>query len=220
MNKKKIVFRGLMVLIIMLFSVSIFTIWNGYRHANDLVATNPNLVTATKTRFSEWQQYALLAIEDPDFFDHHGVDLVTDGAGLTTITQALVKRTYFDDFRPGFAKIEQTLAAIGYDIALKKEDQLSLFFELAYLGSSSSDQVIGFEAASKDYFNKPFGDIAENEFLQLVAMLIAPDHLNPVTSPEALSDRVARIETLLAGNCKPTGLRDVYLTACGEDHDS
>ncbi|MDD2770086.1 MAG: hypothetical protein PHT19_15275 [Methylococcus sp.] len=56
-----------------------------------------------------WQQYGkhltlsnltsdrlklLLAVEDPTFFEHHGVDLNTPGAGMTTISQSLVKLLY------------------------------------------------------------------------------------------------------------------------------
>lgn len=40
---------------------------------------------------SAWQLDALLKIEDPAFYRHKGVDLKTPGAGLTTITQSLVK---------------------------------------------------------------------------------------------------------------------------------
>ena len=40
---------------------------------------------------SAWQKDALLRVEDPSFYEHHGVDLHTPGQGLTTITQALVK---------------------------------------------------------------------------------------------------------------------------------
>jgi hypothetical protein len=34
----------------------------------------------------------LLAVEDPNFYHHNGMDLQTPGAGITTITQNLVKR--------------------------------------------------------------------------------------------------------------------------------
>lgn len=48
----------------------------------------------------------LLAVEGPIFMRHHGVDLVTPGAGMTTITQGLAKLVYFPDgFEPGISKI-------------------------------------------------------------------------------------------------------------------
>src|SRR5262249_32074608 len=55
---------------------------------------------------------ALLMVEDPAFYEHHGIDLSTPGAGLTTITQGLVKQLYFEHFTPGFAKVKQSLIAV------------------------------------------------------------------------------------------------------------
>ena len=39
---------------------------------------------------SGWKEI-ILKVEDPGFYEHNGVDLSTAGAGLTTITQGLVK---------------------------------------------------------------------------------------------------------------------------------
>src|SRR5689334_21462540 len=50
---------------------------------------------------------ALLAVEDPNFYTHNGIDLSTPGAGYTTITQGLVKVYFFGDFNPGFLKINK-----------------------------------------------------------------------------------------------------------------
>ena len=45
---------------------------------------------------SNEQFKALLKIEDPNFYHHKGYDFTTPGAGVTTISQALVKMYYFD----------------------------------------------------------------------------------------------------------------------------
>jgi hypothetical protein len=60
---------------------------------------------------SSRQLEILLKVEDPSFYTHHGVDFTTPGAGWTTITQALAKRFYFDDFQQGLMKVKQTLCA-------------------------------------------------------------------------------------------------------------
>ena len=44
----------------------------------------------------------LLAVDDPMFYHHHGIDSRTRGAGYTTITQGLVKTLYFGHFRPAY----------------------------------------------------------------------------------------------------------------------
>lgn len=46
-------------------------------------------------KLSPEQLKLLLAIEDPAFYNHRGVDLSTPGAGMTTITQGLVKILYY-----------------------------------------------------------------------------------------------------------------------------
>src|SRR5262249_20379615 len=99
---------------------------------------------------------ALITVEDPNFYHHHGTDDETPGAGQTTITQGLVKRLYFEHFRPGFAKIEQSLIA-GYvlDRAASKTDQLNLLLGLAYFGTINGHEVIGFNNAAQTYFGKP-----------------------------------------------------------------
>ena len=60
---------------------------------------------------SKRQKEILLKVQDPGFYDHSGIDLWTPGAGLTTITQAIVKKLYFNDFKSGIAKIKQSLIA-------------------------------------------------------------------------------------------------------------
>jgi len=116
----------------------------------------------------------LLAVEDPGFYQHHGVDLSTPGAGLTTITQAMVKYLYFDAFHPGFMKVEQTLIAwLAVDPLVSKDDQLEAFINTAYLGHVGGAAIRGFSHAAKVYFGKRFNELSDEEYLALVAMLIA-----------------------------------------------
>lgn len=46
---------------------------------------------------SERQKEILVLVQDLGFHQHKGIDLWTPGAGLTTITQAIVKKLYFGD---------------------------------------------------------------------------------------------------------------------------
>jgi len=162
------------------------------------------------------QERELLAVEDPRFFEHHGVDLRTPGAGWTTITQALVKVLYFDSFSPGpLAKLEQTLLAVGFDSSVGKREQLDLFFNLAYLGRHDGEDVLGFPRASVVYFGRDVTELERSQYLALVAMLIAPNRYSLARHPAANAERRARIERLLEGKCRATSWRDVELSACG-----
>ncbi|MHA1549133.1 MAG: hypothetical protein ACTSYE_09385 [Alphaproteobacteria bacterium] len=50
------------------------------------------------------QRAILLAVEDPAFDHHNGLDFSQPGQGMTTITQAITKFLYFDPFKPGLAR--------------------------------------------------------------------------------------------------------------------
>lgn len=157
----------------------------------------------------------LLAVEDPGFHDHHGIDVSTPGAGWTTITQGLAKDLYFDAFRPGpLAKLEQSLAALALDARISKERQLALFLGSAYMGETGEGAVNGFAPAARAWFGKDARELDRREFLSLVAMAIGPNEYGIADHPGRNAERVARIERLLAGECRPAGWRDVTYERC------
>lgn len=157
----------------------------------------------------------LLAVEDPGFYRHRGIDFATPGQGMTTLTQSLAKFLYFERFTPGLAKIELMLVSrFALDPAMSKREQLEVFFNHARFGRHGGRAVTGFASAARAYYGRPFAELSDREYLGLVAMLIAPKKLDPVRNPAANADRVRRIEALLAGRCRPAGLRDVDYEAC------
>ena len=163
-----------------------------------------------------WQVDVLLRVEDPDFWSHSGIDLSTPGGGITTITQALVKRTFMHPFRPGpWNKLEQSVIAwLVIDAEVPKPRQLEAFLNIAYFGERDGETIVGFDAAARSYFDMPVTALERRQFLVLVAMLIAPNDLQPGRHGGPLDDRVARIEALLDRRCTPDGLRDVWLNGC------
>ncbi len=157
--------------------------------------------------FTPRQLDILLKVQDPQFFHHGGVDFSTPGAGITTITQALVKHIYFNKFKPGIAKFKQiAIAAFALDSLMPKQEQLRLFINTAYLGRN----VRGFEQAANAFFRKPFKQLDEDRYIAIVAMLIAPEVFNIQNFPERNAERVRRIKLLVSGEYKPRGLFDLY----------
>lgn len=151
----------------------------------------------------------LLGVEDPTFARHHGVDLETPGAGMTTLTQGLVKLLYFPNgFQQGIAKIRQTLIAqYALDAIVSKNDQLLLFLNICYLGHENGQAVYGYANGARVYYGKEFSGITDDEFLSLVAMHIEPNGLKPKSA--ANMARVTRIKRYLSGQYRPAGLLDV-----------
>ena len=153
----------------------------------------------------------LLAVQDPAFYRHTGVDLSTPGAGLTTITQAIVKKLYFDPFKPGLSKIRQTLIALcAVDPIVPKDDQLRLFLNIMYFGSLDGKPIIGMEQAAPSYYSKSLKRLNENEYVSLVAMIIAPQTFHLRRHPEWNAERTRRIKKMISGEYTPRGLMDQY----------
>ncbi len=159
----------------------------------------------------------LIAVEDPAFYTHVGFDFTTPGAGITTITQSLSKRQAFDEFIPGYRKLRQTTYAIGLEKGLTKPQILTLFLETVSMGRGpDGNWITGLFAASEAHYGLPPQQISKDQFIALVAVMIAPRDLALGKSDAGLQDRIGRIARLLAGTCAPLSNRDVGLDGCAE----
>lgn len=177
--------------------------------ADRLIAANRGAESLGPGRIDQ-----LLMVEDPGFWTHSGVDFSTPGAGMTTMTQSLSKRLAFERFTPGLPKIRQTGYAMGLESRLTKPQIIALWLERADMGRGPSGWMKGFLEASRQVYGRPVGEISEREFLTLVAVPIAPGTYNLRKPDAGLNERVDRIERLIAHQCRPLGLRDVWLEGC------
>ena len=203
--------------LLLLYCVSVIT--RAYLDTPKVVAlaTSPNRLSLRLEDVPDDYQRILLTVEDPKFYSHHGIDLTTPGAGWTTITQGIVKVYSYDGFTPGlfrYRKLEQSLIAWMFNCRVDKRTQLVIFINSAYFGNHGGKEIIGFADASTAYFNKDFSRLTRDEYVSLVAMLVAPNGFNVVQQAGENRERVKRINRLLNGQCKPTGLDDVTYEAC------
>jgi membrane carboxypeptidase/penicillin-binding protein len=153
----------------------------------------------------------LLKVQDPGFYKHNGIDLSTPGAGLTTLTQAIVKKLYFKEFKSGIAKIKQSLIAkFVVDKLISKDDQITLFINMMYFGRVDNKPIIGLESAAKTYYKQSLRTLDEDRYISLIAMIVMPGTFHIIDHPEWNRDRVNRIRELVAGNYKPKSLMDQY----------
>jgi len=150
-------------------------------------------------------QDMLIKVQDPGFYGHKGVDLSTPGAGWTTITQSLAKFFYFAEFKQGWRKVPQTTyARFALHPNVDKKTQLDLFINLIGFGNGTR----GLLSASQFYYDKRPEDLAEDEFISLIAVLNNPQLLNPKDNPEANQERVRRIKRYLNGEYAPKNVFD------------
>lgn len=149
------------------------------------------------------QLKALLIYQDPNFFTHKGWDF-SNGI-ITTITQSLVKKLYFKQFKPGIAKIRQSLIArFVLEPQMSKREQLCLFINITYLGTVDGQPVVGFAQGAKVFYNKNFEELTFDEYLSLLDF-DNPDYLNPHVNPEGNRRLVLHLKQRLSenGNDRP-----------------
>lgn len=186
---------------------------------------------AARAPLSLQQMNVLLRIEDPSFFAHPGIS-VANGQGFATITSAVARDVYLSGtdldgvegrfqalYRAVFAccrKIDlgRDVMALVLDRRLSKDRQLAWYISHVYMGTSRGEQVYGLPRAAESYFGKPLPGLTDHEFVELVAMIKAPNQYHPVKNKAAHALRTARIEALLSGRCQPRGWFDTTYDEC------
>jgi membrane carboxypeptidase/penicillin-binding protein PbpC len=181
----------------------------------------------------------LLAVEDPSFHEHPGVDhTFAPGQGTVTLTRSLVHTLYLDgptmsgvtgmlqrvyraaDRSVGPIDIGPDAMAIVLNRQVPKDRQIELFLAHVYMGAHGDEQLVGFEQAARRYHGKPLKDLTREEFVGLVAMIIGPNAYHPIRHRDRWAERVGRIERLLRRECRPQGVLDVYYDACATGVDT
>lgn len=173
----------------------------------------------------------ILAVEDPSFYNNVGIDLITPGQGLTTISQSLARDLYITKPINGVLGIPQNLFRLfwkylksidlGRDVMalvlntrVEKKMQLELFLSNVYMGNIQNKPVIGLKSAAKIYIKKELKDLSLNEVIYLTAMMKAPNEFNPKTNISRHTERVRRIQLLIDKKCQPINLFDSSLKGC------
>lgn len=177
--------------------------------ANGLLAENLGGASLGEVRYRQ-----LLAVQDPAFEEHNGVDMTTSGAGITTVTQSLAKRIGFENFSPGIGKIRQTGYALGLESRLSKEQIMALWLDTLEMGHGPDGWVTGFHRMSEAVYGASPDAITDNEYLSLLAVIISPGRYELGSDDEALQERISRISRLVSGECEPRDNSDVWLEGC------
>jgi len=145
---------------------------------------------------------ATVAIEDQNFYYHHGFDLQgiarailanfkgEEVQGGSTITQQLVKNTLLNNEKTFRRKIREVLVAITVDASFSKDKILEMYLnQVAYGGST-----YGVEAAAERYFGKPVAQLNLAESAFLAGLPQAPTTYSPFGPyPERAYTRQAEV---------------------------
>ena len=114
---------------------------------------------------------ALIATEDRNFYQHHGISIrgtmralfsnLKGGStqGGSTITQQLIKNFYLSSERTFKRKINEAIMALLLERHYTKDDILLAYLNEINLGQNGNRSVNGFGVASEFYFNKPLSEL-------------------------------------------------------------
>ena len=145
---------------------------------------------------------ALIAIEDRNYFEHHGIDpkgilrsifvnLIAGKIeqGGSTLTQQLVKNMFLTRDRTFIRKINEVLMALMLDYHYSKQDILLAYVNEIYLGQNGARSIHGFGTAAEFYFSKPLSELSLDQIALLVGMVKGASYYNPRAHPERAMER-------------------------------
>ncbi|MBF0625820.1 MAG: PBP1A family penicillin-binding protein [Magnetococcales bacterium] len=141
---------------------------------------------------------AFLAIEDSNFYSHHGIDPkalvrafvsnVKAGRvvqGASTITQQVAKTFLLTNERTVKRKAKEFILALRIERRFSKNEILELYTNQIYLGAGA----YGVGAAARIYFNKDLADLDVGQMALLAGLPKAPSLYDPWRSPTAAKAR-------------------------------
>ncbi len=155
----------------------------------------------TNIKFEQLPEHlvnALVATEDARYFEHEGVDSRSllrvlfktilsnqkSSGGGSTINQQLAKNMFgrknYGPLTMLVNKTKEALLAYRLESIYSKEEILTLYLNTIPFG----ENVLGIEAASRRFFNKPIGKIRIEEAAVLVGLLKANTYYNPRLYPK------------------------------------
>ncbi len=145
----------------------------------------------------EFVKGALLAVEDKDFYHHHGISLKAISRAMlaniragryqqggSTLTQQLVKNFYLSSERTLIRKATEALMALLLDLHYEKPEILEAYLNEVYLGQAGQRAIHGFGLASQYYFGREINELKLHQAALLVALVKGPSYYNPRRHPK------------------------------------
>lgn len=143
------------------------------------------------SQMPETLRYATIALEDQDFYSHHGIKIkgimraafkdVMKGdkaQGGSTITQQLVKRSILTSEKTLTRKIKEVILALWLETKFEKDDILGMYLNEIPYGSNA----YGCQAAAQTFFGKNASELSLDESAILASLPQAPSRYSPYGS--------------------------------------
>jgi len=180
-----------------------------------------------KRKYVRYQEFpeqlikAVLAAEDENFFEHHGLDLPSvaraafvnirkmkprnSWQGGSTITQQFIKNYFLTPKKSLRRKLEEAYLAFLVESKFTKQQIFEFYANEVYLGQAGSFSMIGLAQAADGYLGKNMRDLSTAECALLAGMIQAPNRYSPFADRKAAERRRNYILTRM--------VQDKFITA-------
>ncbi|MEN6463469.1 MAG: PBP1A family penicillin-binding protein [Syntrophomonas sp.] len=132
---------------------------------------------------------AFIAIEDQDFYEHHGVNYKgiiravlsnvrsgdLTGQGASTITQQLARNAFLTADKRVERKLKEIVLAYKLESNFSKDEILTMYMNKIYFGGGA----YGVQAASKTFFGKDVSELTLEESSLLAGLVQSPNNYYP-----------------------------------------
>jgi len=133
---------------------------------------------------------ASIAIEDDQFYEHHGIEpmsilraVITNltqgdllgGQGGSTITQQVIKNSVLQREKTVTRKVKEWILSIKLERFLSKDEILSIYLNESPYGGT----IYGVEEACQAFFGKPANEVSIAEAAYIASLPQAPTFLSP-----------------------------------------
>ena len=164
---------------------------------------NKNDLLYQGSRSNEWANLedisdnlkkAVIAVEDKNFYNHHGFDYLRIAKamltnikkksivqGASTISQQYIKNLYLDFDKTWKRKAEEALLTLELEVHYDKDDILEGYLNTINYGQGN----MGIVNAASYYFNKKPNELTLEEAIMLAGIPKNPAGYNPVSNYEA-----------------------------------
>lgn len=133
-------------------------------------------------------KFATIALEDQDFYNHHGIqlssiaravfkDIINLGAaqGGSTITQQLIKNSILTSEKTFTRKIKEVILALEIELKFSKDEILGMYLNEIPYGANA----YGVEAAAQTFFGKSAMELTLDEAAILASLPRATAYYSP-----------------------------------------
>lgn len=166
-----------------------------------------NRIPADINELPEHVINAVLAIEDDQFYNHHGINFIAFGRAILvnlrdwsfsqgggTITMQVARNEFLTQKKTIMRKLEEFLWAVQIERKYSKDEILEAYLNIFYLNHGA----YGIEAGARTFFGKEAKDLTLSEAALIAGVIRWPTRYSPFVNPDIAVDRRNFVLTRMA----------------------